>query len=430
MSLDKILAVAQAEFRSMVRSRAFLISVLILPVVMIGMSFAQKQLAGRSDTRPRRFAVVDASGRCYPLVAEAARERNAHLGDATAKKPPQPRFEPERADASRPLDQLRIELSERVRKEELFAFVEIPAEPDRERLRYYSDHPAYDELRTWLSRTLDESLRLERYRQARLSPELVAALSRHVGVDTLGLWTRDADGRIRPAEKQDVWRSVVVPMVPVFLLFFFVVISVPQLMNSVLNEKTSRISEVLLGSLSPTELMTGKLLGSVGVSLLLGVLYLVCGLGVAAHMGYGSAIPPALVAWFLVFLVLAMLLYGAVSIAIGAACNDVKDAQNFMLPVMLPLMLPMFALGPMAESPSSPMAVALSMFPPATPLAMLLRVALHPAPPVWQVVVAALLTLLTTAACVLAAGRIFRLGLLMQGKSASLAQMFRWVFTR
>ncbi len=208
-------------------------------------------------------------------------------------------------------------------------------------------------------------------------------------------------------------------MAAVFLLFFFIVTSVPQLMNSVLTEKTSRISEVLLGSLSPTELMTGKLLGSVAVSLLLGTIYLTAGLSVAGRMGYAGAVPPALIAWFLVFLVLAMLLYGSVSMAIGAACNDVKDAQNLMLPVMLPLMMPMFVLLPVIESPSSALSVGMSLFPPATPLVMLLRVALHPTAPAWQVATGALLTLLTTAFCIWAAGRIFRIGLLLQGKSAA-----------
>ncbi len=431
MNLAKILAVAEAEFRAMVRSKAFLISIIVLPVIMLGMSFAQKQISARVDTSPRRFAVVDASGRWYERVADAAKQRNDALADLAAPKLPKPPFLPERVETGgRSLDEIRFGLSERVRKEELFAFVEIPAEPDRDKLRYYSDHPAYDDLHEWLAKTLDAFLRSDRYREARLDPQLVEALSRNVHAETLGLWTRDADGRIHPAAKQDEVRAVVIPMAAVFLLFFFVVTSVPQLMNSVLTEKTSRISEVLLGSLSPTELMTGKLLGSVAVSLLLGALYMTAGLTIAARMGYAGAVPPSLLAWFLVFLVLAMLLYGSVSMAIGAACNDVKDAQNLMLPVMLPLMMPMFVLMPVIQSPSSPLSVAMSLFPPATPLVMLLRVGLHPTAPAWQVAVAAALTLLTTAACVWAAGRVFRVGLLMQGKSASVGQMVRWVFAR
>lgn len=427
---DKVLAVAQTEFRALTRSKAFLVSVLILPVMMLVTSFLQRQVAEHADTRPRRFAVIDPSGRFYDVIDAAARARNQHLGQKLGdKRVDLTPFIPERADARVPIDELRLRLSDRVRKEELFAFVEIPAQPDLEKLRYYSDHPAYDDLREFLKRTLDEALRAERYQAAHLSPQLVDALSRHVGAEALGLWTRDASGHIRPAEKQDVIRELVVPLVPTMLLFFFVVISVPQLMNSVLTEKVTRISEVLLGSITPFQLMTGKLLGSVGVSLLLGVLYLACGIGVATRMGYAAAISTPLVAWFLFFLVLAMLLYGALSMAIGAACTDVKDAQNLMLPVMLPLMIPFFVSSAIIESPSSPLSVALSLFPPATPLVMLLRVGLHPSPPVWQVAVGAALTIVVTVGCIWAAGRIFRVGLLAQGKSAGLGQMVRWIFT-
>jgi len=429
MSPNKILAVAETEFRAMVRSKAFLVSIVLLPLLMLGSGFAQKQISARTDTTPRTFAVIDPSGKYYDAVAAAAHKRD-EANAALAGKLPRAAFVPERVDVgTRPLDAVRVELSDRVRKEQLFAFVEIPAEPDRDKLRYYSDHPAYEDLSAWLGKTIDETMRARRYQEAHLDAGLVEALSRKVSADDLGLWTRDANGRIHPAEKHDDVRLVFIPMAAVILLFFFVVTSVPQLMNSVLTEKTSRISEVLLGSLSPTELMTGKLLGSVAVSLLLGTVYLTAGLSIAGRMGYAGAVPPALIAWFLVFLVLAMLLYGSVSMAIGAACNDVKDAQNLMLPVMLPLMLPMMTLLPVIQSPSSPLAVGMSLFPPATPLVMLLRVALHPTAPAWQVACGAGLTLLTAAFCIWAAGRIFRVGLLVQGKSASLAQMARWIFT-
>ena len=427
MSLAKLLAVAEAEFRAMTRSKAFIISIVVLPILILGLSFMQKQISERADTSTKKFAVIDPSGRFFDALADAAKKRDTAMAAAPQKvrKPP---FAPERVDlGGRSLDDVRVQLSERVRKEELFAFVEIPADPATEKLRYYSDHPAYDDLREWIAKALDEKMRDDRYAEAHLDPKLVEALGHKVSADTLGLWTRDADGKVHPAEKQDEVRAIVIPMAAVFLLFFFVVSSAPQLMNSVLTEKTSRISEVLLGSLTPTELMTGKLLGSVAVSLLLGAIYLTAGLSVAARMGFAGAVPPALVAWFLVFLVLAMLLYGSMSMAIGAACNDVKDAQNLMLPMMLPLMIPMMVLLPVIQSPSSPLAVGMSLFPLATPLVMLLRVALHPTAPWWQVALGAALTLSTAMFCIWSAGKIFRVGLLAQGKSASLAQIARWI---
>jgi ABC-2 type transport system permease protein len=430
MSVAKILAVAEAEFRAMTRSKAFIISISLLPILILGLSFAQRQISDRADTSTKRFAVIDPSGRYYEAVADAARQRDAEMA-ALPQKANKPSFAPERVDiAGRALDDVRLALSERVRKEELFAFVELPADAASEKLRYYSDHPTYDDLRDWMSKILDDKVRADRYAEAHLDPALIAALANKVSAETLGLWSRDADGHIHPAEKQDEVRAVVIPMAAVFLLFFFVISSVQPLMSSVLTEKMSRISEVLLGSLTPTELMSGKLLGSVAVSLLLGVIYVTAGLSVAARIGFAGAVPPSLVAWFLVFLVLAMLLYGSVSMAIGAACNDVKDAQNLMIPMMLPLMIPMMVLLPVIQSPSSPFAVAMSLFPPATPLVMLLRVALHPTAPWWQVALGAALTMTTAAMCIWAAGKIFRVGLLAQGKSASLAQMARWIFSR
>jgi ABC-type Na+ efflux pump permease subunit len=425
--MNKIFAVAEQELRALVRSKTFLISIVMLPLMMLVGSLMQEQLGKRADMRPRRFAVIDPSGRWLDALAARAEERNQHLGER--KRGSLAPFVPVYVDGSQSLAELRLQLSDEVKKEQLFAFVEIPAEPDIEPLRYHTEHPADDDLPRWLTATVDDVLRTRRYWLARLDAATIKELQRHVEAERLGLFTRDSDGRVHPAEKLDVVKSVVVPLVPPFLLFLFVVVSAPQLMNSVLTEKMSRISEVLLGSVAPFELMAGKLLGAVAVSLLLGVVYLAGGVMVAARMGYASAIPPSLLAWFLVFLVLALLLFGSLSIAIGAACTDLKDAQNLMLPAMLPMMLPLFMMNSVIQSPSSSLATGLSLFPLSAPLTMMLRVGLHPSAPLWQVALAALLTLATAVGCVWAAGRVFRVGLLLQGKSASLGQIARWILS-
>lgn len=425
--MNKIFAVAEQEFRSLTRSKAFLITISFLPMLMVGMSIMQQRLSDRADTRPKHFAVIDRSGRWYDALAARAELRTQHLGQV--KHESLAPFVPERGDATLPLDQLRLQLSDAVKKEQLYAFIEIPAEPDVTPIQYYSDHPASGNLPDWLSSSIDDILRDRRYSEAKLDAATVGALRRHVDAERLGLWTRDAEGHVHPAEHLDIVKTVIVPMVPPFLLFFFVVVSTPQLMNSVLTEKLSRISEVLLGSLSPFELMAGKLLGSVAVSLLLGAVYLGGGLLAADRMGYAGAVPPALIAWFLVFLVLAMLLYGSICLAIGAACTDQKDAQNLMMPVMMPIMIPMLLMSAVVESPSSRLATGLSLFPLSTPMTMLLRVGLHPSAPLWQVALGVVLTLATALGCVWAAGRIFRVGLLMQGKSAGIGQMLRWIIS-
>ena len=206
--MNKIFAVAEQEFRSLVRSKAFLISIVLLPLMMVLGSVMQRQLGRRTDTRPRRFAVIDPSGRWFDALSARAEARNQHLGEL--KHDSLAPFVPVHVDGSQPLDQLRLQLSDQVKKEQLFAFVEIPAEPDAERLRYYTEHPAVDDLPNWLSATVDDVLRTRRYTEAKLDDATIQNLQRHVGeVERLGLWTRDPDGRVHPAEKLDIIKSIV-----------------------------------------------------------------------------------------------------------------------------------------------------------------------------------------------------------------------------
>ncbi len=130
------------------------------------------------------------------------------------------------------------------------------------------------------------------------------------------------------------------------------------------------------------------------------------------------------------FLVLAVLLFGSLYMAVGAACSELKDAQSLMMPIVLLSVLPMLVWTAVLRNPASPLSVGMSLFPFATPFLMLMRLGLQPSPPVWQVVLSVVLTTATAILCVWAAGKIFRTGLLMQGKPPSLREMARWVVAR
>jgi ABC-2 type transport system permease protein len=171
----------------------------------------------------------------------------------------------------------------------------------------------------------------------------------------------------------------------------------------------------------------GKLLACASVSILLAAIYIVGGLVMAGSYGYAGAITPAMMGWFMLYLFMAVLLFGAIFIAIGAACNDLKDSQNMMTPALIFLMVPVFTWAAVLRAPDSPLSMALSLFPTATPFLMLLRIALQPGPPLWQVLLSVVLMGATTVFVVWAAGRIFRTGILMQGKSATVGEMIRWV---
>ena len=161
----------------------------------------------------------------------------------------------------------------------------------------------------------------------------------------------------------------------------------------------------------PSELMMGKLLGNTGIALVTASLYLAGGYAVAAYHGYADVVSPWILACLGLYLVLAIMLYGSLYMAVGAACNDLKEAQSLMMPVVLMSMFPVFVWTAVLQNPSSALSVGMSLFPPASPFLMLMRLALRPAPPAWQVGLSVILTTASAILCIWAAGKIFRIGL-------------------
>jgi ABC-type Na+ efflux pump permease subunit len=430
--VNKILIVASSEFATLTRSKAFLIGLFLMPVFMTAAIMLQNSTRNQVDGNDRTFGVIDQTGVLYPALRAAADEHNASGDVPAGTERSIPRFLPFAIDpeAARS-EQTLADLSDRVRREEIYAFVEIPAnalDPGvTESMRYYSNHPAYRLLPDWIASTINREIVSARFRAAAIDRGVVTRLTRPVRLEQLGLVSREGSGALKPPAHVDEVLTLVLPSAMMTLMFLSVMSTSPQLLNSTIEEKMSRISEVLIGSVTPFELMMGKLFGSASVSLLLACVYLAGGLAVANHWGYAQLIAPAMLAWFLLFLILALFIFGSIFIAIGAACSDLKDAQNMMTPAMLILMLPAVTWFAVARAPDSTMAFTLSMIPTATPFLMLMRIAVPPGPPLWQVLVSVAITALTVVAAIYAAGKIFRTGLLMQGKAATLGEMWRWV---
>ena len=423
--MNKIFTVASSEFNTLVRSRAFLISLVLMPVLMAGSIYLARATRNTTDDVHRRFAVVDRSGVLGQLVLAAAEARNAS-GTASG------RFEPVLEEPrGRTDEELRLALSDRVREKELFAFAEIPAEvlnPDAgAEIRYYSNSPSHTALPQWLRSTINQGVIAQRFRSAAVDPQLVSRLTKPASMNQLGLIDRDASGGALAAEEIDQVRAFAVPGVMLLLMYITVMSSAPQLLNSVMEEKMSRISEVLIGSVTPFELMMGKLLGCVSVSFLLAAVYAGGGLVVASYWGYASSVTVGMLLWFAAFLIMAVFIFGSIFVAIGAACNDLKDTQSMITPVMILVVLPLVTWSAVIRAPDSTLSVALSMFPTSAPFLMLLRISIQPGPPLWQVLLSFTIVLAATVVVVWAAGRIFRTGILMQGKSATFGEMLRWV---
>jgi ABC-2 type transport system permease protein len=432
--IRKIWTVASTEFGSVVRTKAFLVSLLLVPAIIGGAMVLQIILVRRTDTRPRSVAIVDRTGQLYSSIERAAQEYNVRSVDRQGKVvAPRMQLTPV-AESTDGATATLVQLSDRVRRGEVDAFLVIPAGTISSHPagagppivpEYHSDSPNDDVARNWLTATIEREVRVQRFRSAGIDQATADRLSQRMKIDNVGLV--EADGSAR---KVDRIRTEAVPAALMMVLLLLVMISTPHHINSVIEEKMSKISEVLLGGLTPFELMMGKLLGNTGIVLMLALLYLSAGYVAAVYYGYADFLSTGLLLALGLFLILATLLFGSLYMAVGAACNEVKEAQSMMMPVMFLSMFPAVVWAPILRNPSSAFSVGLSLIPPASPFLMLLRIALKPGPPVWQVALAIVLTSLTTLFCVWAAAKIFRTGLLMQGKAPSYAELARWVMAK
>lgn len=438
--MSKVLAIARAEYLQSVRSKAFVVGVLLMPLMMGGSALVQVLLGDRVDLSDRRCAVVDPTGELWPVLAAAAEARNAEgiweTDEGGERKQVRPRFLLERREPA-PGEDVELALSDRARAGELQGFLVVSPEATAldgsygERpLAYHTREPTFTELPRWLEETADAHLRARRFAAAELDMELVGRLDRDVPLGTWGLVSRKSDGTVKQADRESAVRTFGVPAVAMFLLFMLVMVSAPQLMNQVLEEKMQRIAEVLVSAVTPFQLMLGKLLAGAMVSMTLAILYLGGVWWATHHWGVDHFVPGGIYLWFPLLLVLAFLTYGSMFSALGSACSELRDAQSMMMPAMIAVLIPLFAWTVILESPNGPVARVLTFFPSATPTVLLLRLAAPPGPPAWETALAALYSLATAAAFVWASGRIFRIGLLAQGQTPSLRRLAGWILER
>jgi len=434
--MRKALLIAARDYNAAVRTKGFIIGLVVLPFLLGGSIIIVKLMEDRGDTRDRRIAVMDRTGEIAPALVEAAERRNEFdIYDRETGRKVRPAYifeivEPAEAN----IEGQRLELSNRVRAGEIFAFVEIgrdvlyPGEDaEAARIAYHSEDPVFDNVRNWMISPINDRVRSLRVAQADLDEEIVNRLTRWMPIDGLGLITVDEDtGEVKDAERKNEWETIGAPYALVMLMFMLIMVTVNPLLHSTLEEKMHRIAEVLLGSARPSQLMAGKLLAAIGVSITMVSVYIVAGTIAAHYMNISEFIPYHLLPWFVIYGISALFMFGALFLAVGSACNDLKEAQSMMMPLWVFLMLPMLVWFPVMREPTRSFATWLSLFPPFTPILMLVRMASPVSIPMWQPWVGLLGVTLFTIAAVWAAGRIYRVGILMYGKPPKLTDILRW----
>jgi ABC-2 type transport system permease protein len=430
----RILTIAAREYNAVVRSKAFVVSIILLPVMMIGSMVVARFSQQVRDETQRKIVVIDRTPgeQIFPKLEDALKKRT-DLDSRFILE----RITPASADA---VDRQRFELSERVRRGQIAGILEIGANvptavvkwnadqaPDTDVVRFRTNTPAAMGFRDWAERTVDFLVKRNRLTAINVPADQLDKLLWRVPVVSAGLAQKDASGAIVYTAADREIASFLIPFGLVFLMFIVVVIGAVPMLQGIIEEKQQRIAEILLASVSPFQLMAGKVLGIVATSFTLILVYLGGAYWAAHQANMTEYLPLHVIAWFIVFQFLSVLMYGSLYIAIGAACTDTKEMQSLLMPVNLLMAIPLMLMMPIILSPRGVLARTMSYFPPATPFVTVARLSVPPGISVGEMLVSIVIVVVTTVILIWASGRVFRVGILMQGKGANLAQLAKWV---
>jgi len=228
------------------------------------------------------------------------------------------------------------------------------------------------------------------------------------------------------------------PVAFVYLLWISVFSIAQMLLTNTVEEKSNRIMEVLLSSVSPLQLMIGKILGIAATGLTLvgsWMVFFIIAVNViptimGAELGFNLGLiasDPVYIGSFLVYFVLGYLFIAALLVGIGAVCNSLKEAQNLMTPVTLMLIVPLLTMMPIGKDPNGTLARVMSYIPPFTPFVMMNRAAGPPT--AFEYATTTLLLIVSIVVATWAAAKVFRIGILMTGKPPKLTEILRWLRT-
>lgn len=409
------LLIARREYLERVRSRSFLMMTILFPL-MIGLLMGGSIFAGKLSSGAKNIAVV--SNDTLLAHAVAAEMQN---GEEEAKAPEVV------APAS---DAALAALNARVESKNLDGYLWLQEKggshvPDT---RYVSRSGGDLFALGGLGKAVDRGLDREQLERHGASQSEINALARHSEIQTMQIRA----GKLVPSNSLKSFFGAYVMM---FLIYFTVVFYGMNVARSVVEEKSSRIFEVLLATAQPESLMAGKLLGVGAAGLTQMAIWCLLAVAVVAATA-GSMLGPEGLAGYgihaqqffflLAYFLLGFFFYSAIAAALGASVTSEHEIQQFSMVIVAPLTIGMVMITYIVSNPTALPVVLLSLFPPCAPIVMFLRMSSQ-MPPAWQIALSMVLLLLSIWGAVWVASRIYRVGILMYGKRATLPEMLRWM---
>jgi len=419
--MHNVWLIARREYVERIRTRGFLITTVMIPLIMFGFIYGTAFVNSKSEPGAH-IAIVSSDTQ---LVLDLQSQLQPHLSASPAQTPSatRPHFSVDAMDIG---PDTRSTLDRELASGDIDGYLWITptVAPTR--------RPTF----TFTPRSNDQD-----YLRSTLAAALGAVLMREQ-LAHRGIVASEVDAMLQPVDirtthaprRQDRESSQVSVFILFFLMYMVIMLYGMNVARSIIEEKTSRIFEIMLATIRPEEMMAGKILGvgSVGltqVGIWLSAALLLSAGSVAAHIG-GQGIHVVLTAaqviYFFVYFILGYAFYSSIAAGLGAMTNSEQELQQLNLFLVLPLIACFATLMSVLTYPDSTMARVLALIPPFTPLLMYLRVSLgHPSP--WDVALSILLTSISIYAIVWVSSRIYRVGVLMYGKRPTLPELLRWL---
>lgn len=431
--------IIKREYLERVRQRSFLVLTLLLPAIMAGAIIIPTKLSSMKSDKTQRLVVVTSTPQFGEIVRQqlvASANPNDEKATNNAGKDNKDDTDADSDDKSSrnyavevdsdTSETERTALRNRVNAGDIDGFLWLSDDAIAARkVTYYGREPAGLLEKSWVSDKLDHAILLQELSQRGVTGSQAEALLKPVKLETVHLEA----GRETKANDKGMFYAV---FAMVMLLYTAVIFYGVSVMRAVLEEKNSRVMEVLLSSATSTELMAGKLIGvgavgltQIGIWIVMAAVYAFPALAASVSMGE-IQIPPLTLAAFALFFLLGYLLFSSVYAAIGAVITSEQEGQQLQFIIVLPLIISVFMMGPVMRAPDSPVAVWTSMIPVFSPVLMYLRIAVQP-PPVWQIALSLFLLVATIAGFLILCARIYRIGILMYGKRPTLPEIIKWM---
>ncbi|MEX0779339.1 MAG: ABC transporter permease [Balneolales bacterium] len=425
MNFNKLKIIIQREYITRVRTKAFIITTLLAPILMTAILVVPMLLMIFSSDRERTFPVHDESGVILERMMQESPGSYKTTEDVSSE-----------------------ELRRRVISGDLegYVFISSGILEDNVPPDFFHDGSAGFSVTNTVRNDIRNAVRDEKLDRAQAGPEIKQIMTQSLSLNTR---TLSSSGE----EEQDSGILFGIGYFMAFAIYFALFTYGSLVMRGVIEEKTSRVVEVMASCVKPFELLLGKVLGIGAVGLTQFIIWIAAGAALLAlavpvmslfgsfsatpDMGMEAAgaaelpftIPTigfSLWLGFIAFFLLGYLTYSSIFAAIGSAVDSETDTQQLMIPVIFLLVIPIMILGKVASDPTSTFAVVTSMVPFFAPILMPVRMAVIDLP-LWQLLGSLLLCTFTFLLIIWLSARIYRVGILMYGKKPTLREMARWI---